>query len=180
MSGIKSSKGVKLKESRGRPRGETRAGTLKDAAYKLGLPVDLLRMARAMGCTAFLENGGVNLPELSQWFVENKGRLPDATGMVSKIQEDALDKKAIREMREHKLALARREVIPATEMRLTFTRAVLDMRRRLIAGVRTLGQEIALHCGGTEEQIAWALNLSERRARDILTDFSANEWCDER
>jgi len=70
----------------------------------------------------------------------------------------------------------RRDVIPVGEVRLSFTRATIEMKRRLLEGVRTLAQEIGLHLAGTEEQIAWALKLSEKRARDILTEFARNEW----
>jgi hypothetical protein len=155
---------------------------LKEAAAKLGVPVDLLRMARAAGCKAFKSSGRVCIVEAAQFLADNphlasaSSDASDASAMVSSVRESALDKKAIREMREHKLALLRREVIPATEMRLTFTRAFLETKKKFSESFRTLAQEIGLHMAGTEDQIAWALNLSERRARETLLDLSKNEW----
>jgi len=162
--------------ARRRQRDETIAATLAVAAARLQLPVELLRTAKHMGCPAMKQNGRVNLPELQQWLAEHPDLVNSSEDMVGVTKENFLRAKADREMREHRLAVLRRDVIPVGEVRLSFTRATIEMKRRLLEGVRTLAQEIGLHLAGTEEQIAWALKLSEKRARDILTEFARNEW----
>ena len=163
-------------DKRGRPSGEKIARSIKDAAAQLSLPLGVLVMARGAGCPAFRQDGRVNKEILVKWLEENSDRIPDANAMVDKLKWDAREKKARAEMREHRLALARREVIPAREMRHTFTRAVVDMKKRLLEGMRTNAQEICLHLAATQEQIAWAVQKSEARSRQILTEFAKGEW----
>jgi hypothetical protein len=175
---VKKSKAKKAEGRKrpGRPRGENLARSIKDAAARLSLPLGVLVMARAAGCAAFRQDGRVHLDTLVQWLADNPGRLPDADAMVDKLKWDAREKQARAEMREHRLAVARREFIPAREMRLEFTRAVVDMKKRLLEGMRTNAQEICLHLAATEEQIAWAIQKAERRSREILTEFAKGEW----
>jgi|GEM_PF-5550910 len=178
MRGLKSQKlPKKSRVGRGRPRVEGVVATLKDAAARLELPVDLLRMARGAGCTAFRKNGTVSTVELKEWFAKNPTRLPNANALVDKIQWDAEDKKAIAEMRQHKLAVMRRDVIPVAEVKLKFTRAVLDAKKGFTEAVRTLMQEVTLHCGASEAQIAWAMAQGEKRVRDVLTVLAGKEFC---
>jgi len=161
---------------RGRPRGENLARSIKDAAAQLSLPLGVLVMARGAGCAAFQQDGRVHKDTLLQWLAENPGRLPDADAMVDKLKWDAREKQARAEMREHRLAVARREFIPAREMRLEFTRATIDMKKRLLEGMRTFAQELCLHLAATDDQVSWAIQKAERRSREILTEFAKGEW----
>jgi hypothetical protein len=160
----------------GKPAGQNVARSIRDAAAQLGLPLGVLVMARAAGCPAFRQDGRVDKPVLVQWLKDNPHRIPDADAMVDKLQWDAREKRARAEMREHRLALARREVIPAREMRREFTRAVVDMKKRLLEGMRTNAQEICLRLAANNEQITWAVDKAEARSRQILTEFAKGEW----
>jgi len=160
----------------GRPRGDNLARSIKDAAAQLSLPYSVLVMARAKGCRAFRPDGRVHKDTLVQFIAEHPELLADADVLMDKFKWDAREKQARAEMREHRLAVARREFIPAREMRLEFTRAVVDMKKRLLEGMRTNAQEICLHLAATEEQFAWAIQKAERRSREILTEFAKGEW----
>jgi hypothetical protein len=165
------------KKKRGRPRGENLMAGIKAASAELGIPIGVLQMMRAAGCPAFRQDGRIHRDTLLKWRAENSDKMPDANDMVSQMHWTAEDKKAIAETRMHKLALLRREAIRVTEVKLKFTRAVLDAKKAFTEVVRTLMQEVTLHCAANEAQIAWAMALGEKRLRAVLTALSSKEFC---
>ena len=167
------------KKKRGRPRGENLMAGIKAASAELGIPIGVLQMFRArFGAEGgFRQDGRIHRDTLVKCMAENKDQMPDANDMVSQMHWTAKDKQVIAETRMHKLALLQREAIRVTEVKLKFTRAVLDAKKAFTEVVRTLMQEVTLHCAANEAQIAWAMALGEKRLRAVLTALSSKEFC---
>lgn len=164
------------KERGHRPRGEKYAGGIAEAARILGVPIALVTLARKAGCDAFKSSGLIAIDELDKFIQENPKLQVDISDTLAASREIFLDRKAAREMREHRLAVARRAVIGVEEVRLSFTRAFVDCKKLFTEGIRTHSQNVALHCAAPEEKIAWAIAQGEKLAREILVDLSKKEW----
>jgi hypothetical protein len=161
---------------RGRPRGERYVSGLAEAAGRLQISLALVKMCKAAGSKAFRSSGLVCLPELEEYIAAHPELNPAMSDLLNEQKEKTLDKKAIRELREHELMLARRLVIPVAEVKLDFSRAFVEARKQFTDGARTLAQSVALHCAGTEEQIAWAIAQAQKMAREALFSLSKKEW----
>jgi hypothetical protein len=160
----------------GRPRGERYVSGLAEAAGRLQISLALVKMCKAAGSKAFRSSGLVCLPELEEYIEDHPEFHPSIASLVDEQNEKVLDRKAIRELREHKLMLARRLVIPIETIKLDFTRGFVEARKTFTDGARTLAHNVAVHCAANEEQIAWAIEQAKKMVREALVGLSRKEW----
>ena len=79
-------------------------------------------------------------------------------------------------LKEHRLALAKRNAIPADEMRRTFTRYAIAARSKAFAAMKTAAQESGLVLGLTSDQMLIVEEKATARLRGAYEELSRCEW----
>jgi len=146
------------------------------AASRLGKPLLLLQAAKSAGCLAFKPGGPVDVGELERYLSEHPEVTTAQDGPISKEIEERLKLRAERRMKEHKLDLAKRVVIPSDEIRRTFTRYVVANKSKTWAAIKTASQEIGLALGLTSEQMLIVEEKMVGRVRVAYEELARCEW----
>jgi len=75
-------------------------------------------------------------------------------------------------LREHKLSLAKREVLPSDEVRRVLSRFVVGLKSKSFSSMRTAVQEGGLKTGASSEAIQTMTEIVEQRLRDVYEGMS--------
>lgn len=152
------------------------APTMAAAASITGLPPEVISAAKERGCKAFRTRGDVDCDELRRWISEN----PDVLEIAKDINiavEEALKVRADRQLKEHKLAEAKRKVISIDEVKRTYTRNIFAAKSKLLASEKPIAMACRLRIPKlTDDDVAIIAEEVSRQHRDALRSLTRSDW----
>src|SRR5437867_9796580 len=118
------------------------AVSMKAASAMTGLSAEVLTLAKASGCQAFKERGSVNLDELLEWVAANSSKMEGAGVIVERKSEELLRLRADRLTREFRLAVLRKEYVPAVDVETSVAEMIGNAKKKLLSGPSAIAPQI--------------------------------------
>lgn len=108
------------------------APNLAAAVSRTGIPKGIIQQCKNLGCTAFRANNNIDCDELLDFAETNREIKKMLEGNVDMAYEVALDKRAQRRTREHKLEILEGKHIALEDVEAVFTRFAFAWKNTLL------------------------------------------------
>lgn len=148
---------------------------MASAASKTGLEIEIVAAAKDAGCGAFRARGDVDCDALIAWLSEHP-EIATSAGVINRNLEEALKIRADRMLKEHKLEVARRGVIPVDEMKRDATRTIVAAKSKMASSEKTFAMKAKMRFALSDEIIGGLVEILTEGHKEVQRELARGDW----
>jgi hypothetical protein len=148
--------------------------SMEAAAGALNLKIDQIKAAKAAGSDAF--SGSRVDGEKLLLFIADNPEIGKATEGINIAIEEALKMRADREIKEHKLAELRRNVIQKDEIKRTVTKMIVGAKSQLLGCEKAMTMKARMELALTDEQVMKLGEIIAAGHVGVMKSMAKGEW----
>lgn len=129
--------------------------------------MSVIKSSQDAGCKAFKANGRVDVDML----VEFVATMPKVVNVADFQVEKALEKRAVRMLKEQEYAKRSGELRPITDIRKTWFRNTISCKSKLYSAENTIAVEAGMKLGLTPNQISSLREIIQKHQRPAIREL---------